>query len=344
MAYIFLSLKLFYKKINKLDEFAISIIFFYTYKYISHIIIKGSLMKLLFVSYSLIILLPFSINAMENSATQKWNGDYYDDNSDPQFNTAEELVRTKITLTNLCDCNTILDVGCGTGKMAYSLHYHTPPSSEVIGIDAAESMVTKAKEKYKAQQDYGLNFQVMDAQALTFTNKFDLVTSFNTAHWIQNKATLFQGISRALKPGGILLMTGAVKRPDKPTALMAALMGLKNNKNWESFLSSVKIDDEYFPFESKETVEELLKKNNFTDVTIDVDTKPYTFKDEQALAQWFGGFFGGFHSFNRLKNDDQKRFLNDVAHEYVHIVPKKDNLIEYQRAPLIIMAKKAMQP
>ena len=292
--------------------------------------------------YTFPILLPFATHTMENPTPQQWDGNYYDENSDLQFTTAEELVRTKITISNLCEYNTILDVGFGTGKMAYSLHYHTPPSSEVIGIDLSESMIAKAKEKYKAQKDYGLKFQVMDAQTLTFTDKFDLVTSFNTAHWVQNKEALFQGVSRALKPGGTLLMTGAVKRKDKPAALMAALIKLAENNNWKSFLSGVKMDEEYFPFESKETVEELLKKNNFTNVTIDIDTKPYIFKDEKALAQWLGGFFGGFRSFNRLNNDGKERFLNDVAHEYVQGVSKKDNTIEYQRAPLVIMAKKAI--
>src|SRR3989339_1937492 len=60
--------------------------------------------------------------------------------------------------------NKILDIGCGTGYLAYETAKHFA-SASVIGIDIAEGMVNKAKREY--QRD-NLKFDLQDGEVLPF--------------------------------------------------------------------------------------------------------------------------------------------------------------------------------
>lgn len=99
----------------------------------------------------------------------------------------------------------ILDVGTGTGFFANLLaQYH----HEVEGIDLTASMIEQAKQSLtKLQQhDYKINFQVMDAENLYFTdNTFDVVISRNLTWTLPNPQKAYSEWYRVLKPQGVLL-------------------------------------------------------------------------------------------------------------------------------------------
>lgn len=99
----------------------------------------------------------------------------------------------------------ILDVGTGTGFFANLLaQYH----HEVEGIDLTASMIEQAKQSLtKLQQhDYKINFQVMDAENLTYAdNSFDVVISRNLTWTLPNPQKAYSEWYRVLKPNGILL-------------------------------------------------------------------------------------------------------------------------------------------
>lgn len=99
----------------------------------------------------------------------------------------------------------ILDVGTGTGFFANLLaQYH----HEVEGIDLTASMIEQAKQSLtKLQQhDYKINFQVMDAENLYFSdNTFDVVISRNLTWTLPNPQKAYSEWYRVLKPQGILL-------------------------------------------------------------------------------------------------------------------------------------------
>lgn len=293
---------------------------------------------------ALIILVSSTMHAMDDGkAQQEWHGKYYDENSDPQFNTAAHLIETKIKFDNLADCTRILDVGCGTGKVTRHLHMHTIPGTAILGVDASESMIAQATENYKTYQTDGLTFHVADAQKLTFSNEMDLVTCFAAAHWIPNKEALFRGVGQALKPGGTMLMTCSMKQANG-TATLAALKRLAQNEKWKLLIDEIDISKEFFPLESIEQAEQLLKANSLSPVEISTDTRPYVFKNKEALAAWLPGWFGAFKAFNQINPIQRREFLRDLVEQYVQVVPiKKDGAVEFPRSPLVILAKKMAQ-
>lgn len=99
----------------------------------------------------------------------------------------------------------ILDVGTGTGFFANLLaQYH----HEVEGIDLTASMIEQAKLSLKQLSDYNskINFQVMDAENLTYAdNSFDVVISRNLTWTLPNPQKAYSEWYRVLKPNGILL-------------------------------------------------------------------------------------------------------------------------------------------
>ena len=69
----------------------------------------------------------------------------------------------------------VLDLGCGTGDLTAEI---AASGAEVVGIDAAESMVRQAREKYP-----DCTFAVADAREYT-PEEFDAVFSNAALHWI----------------------------------------------------------------------------------------------------------------------------------------------------------------
>ena len=88
----------------------------------------------------------------------------------------------------------ILDVGCGTGQLTAKI---ASSGATVVGIDADEKMVEKAKANYPH-----LQFLVANAQDFLLNSSFDAVFSNATLHWIKEPDKAIRCISQALKPGG----------------------------------------------------------------------------------------------------------------------------------------------
>lgn len=92
----------------------------------------------------------------------------------------------------------ILDLGCGTGQLTEQI---AKTGATAIGIDKSPEMVTRAKENYPH-----LEFAIADATQLADSESFDAVFSNATLHWVTNAEAAVQGLQRALKPRGRLVV------------------------------------------------------------------------------------------------------------------------------------------
>jgi len=90
----------------------------------------------------------------------------------------------------------ILDIGCGTGKLAVHLSEET--GCAVTGIDPVRANVEKARMKSSS-----VTFEVQSAEELTFaTDTFDFAVSLKALHEIQNPREALREARRVLKEGG----------------------------------------------------------------------------------------------------------------------------------------------
>lgn len=93
----------------------------------------------------------------------------------------------------------VLDLGCGDGTLTSRIA-ELVPRGEVVGIDASEGMIGTARRKERNN----LSFLRQDINHLDFPERFDIVFSNATLHWIKDHTRLLANVGRALRPGGRL--------------------------------------------------------------------------------------------------------------------------------------------
>ena len=98
---------------------------------------------------------------------------------------------------------TVLDAGCGTGRVTEVL-LERLPRGRVIAVDADPAMVAKARD---ALAGHGTRVEVRQADLLRLdlTEAVDAVLSTATFHWVLDHDRLFAQLFSALRPAGALV-------------------------------------------------------------------------------------------------------------------------------------------
>jgi ubiquinone/menaquinone biosynthesis C-methylase UbiE len=98
----------------------------------------------------------------------------------------------------------VLDVGCGTGRLAQWLAERVGASDAVVGIDPLEERVALARARAP-----GIRFEVGRAEELGALSdgSFDVVCMSSVFHWIGDRAKALAEVHRVLRPGGRLGVT-----------------------------------------------------------------------------------------------------------------------------------------
>ena len=139
--------------------------------------------------------------------TRDWDAATYQRVSDPQFHWGLAVLER----LPLRGDETVLDAGCGTGRVTAELMRRLP-RGRVVAVDASPSMVERAREALGR----GAEVFVADLADLRLEEPVDAILSTAVFHWIPDHERLFQRLHDALKPGGLLVAqcggTGNVER------------------------------------------------------------------------------------------------------------------------------------
>jgi trans-aconitate 2-methyltransferase len=127
--------------------------------------------------------------------TRTWDGQSYDRISAPM----EALGLEVLGRLQLRGDETVLDAGCGSGRITQAL-IERLPDGHVIAADASESMVAAARERLP-----GADVRQIDLLELRLEQPVDAILSTATFHWISDHERLFGRLHAALKPGGRLV-------------------------------------------------------------------------------------------------------------------------------------------
>ena len=133
---------------------------------------------------------------MSGGDTADWDAGTYDRVADPQ----EEWGREVLARLDLKGDETVLDAGCGSGRVTRLLCERLP-DGKVIGVDAAPSMIALAREQLAEFGDR-VELLVADLTELELDQQVDAVFSNATFHWILNHQRLFNHLIAVLRPGG----------------------------------------------------------------------------------------------------------------------------------------------
>src|ERR1700704_712784 len=130
-------------------------------------------------------------------SVRAWNGASYDRISGPM----EALGRQVLARLELRGDETVLDAGCGSGRVTQAL-IERLPRGRVIAVDASPSMAQAARERLGEQADV----RVLDLLDLELETPVDAILSTATFHWIADHERLFARLHAALRPGGQLVV------------------------------------------------------------------------------------------------------------------------------------------
>ncbi|MEU8132504.1 class I SAM-dependent methyltransferase [Streptodolium elevatio] len=134
--------------------------------------------------------------------TDQWTGSAYDLHSDAQHTWGTEVLARLELPPNA----TVLDAGCGSGRVTGEL-LRTFPSASVVAADVSRSMLDQARDRLAPHADRLVLRQVDLEDQLPFEdNTFDAVFSTGALHWVRDHGSLFADFARVLRPGGHLVV------------------------------------------------------------------------------------------------------------------------------------------
>jgi trans-aconitate 2-methyltransferase len=124
---------------------------------------------------------------------------------------------------------TVLDAGCGSGRMTRHVLARVP-RGRVIGVDAAPSMIAHAREQLGS--DERLELIVADLAELELAEPVDAIFSNATLHWVPDHGRLFRRLFAVLRPGG---------------RMEVQFGGQGNVAEWESAVIALADDERFAP-------------------------------------------------------------------------------------------------
>jgi trans-aconitate 2-methyltransferase len=125
-----------------------------------------------------------------------WDARTYDVSSEPQQAWASDVLAR---VGGIARDATVLDVGCGTGRVTEAL-LALVPRGRVLALDASADMVALARERLGDRA----TVWCQDVLSLDLDQSVDAVVSTAALHWVTDHDRLWARLARALRPAGVL--------------------------------------------------------------------------------------------------------------------------------------------
>jgi trans-aconitate 2-methyltransferase len=247
------------------------------------------------------------------SPTVKWNAADYAANSAAQQIWAREL----IAKLDLRGNEHILDVGCGDGKVTAEIAQAVPRGS-AAGVDASPEMIEFARKTFPPGAIPNLEFHIMDAREINFAEKFDVVFSNATLHWVEDHLAFLRGAASVLRPGGRLVVSCGGKG-NAQDVFIAARPEMRLKHRREFFR---RMGKPYF-FYSPEDYEKWLPRFGFKTVDIRLAPKDAVFNGREDFAIWLRTTWLPY--IQRVPEGFRGEFITGITERYVAKHPPDAN-------------------
>lgn len=221
-----------------------------------------------------------------------WDGrelaERYDRISDAQFKTGRALVEKM----GIKKGDLVLDVGCGTGRLALYLSGIVGPSGYIAGIDLSPHRIKVAEARLKEKEYPNVRLMIGRGEELgEFSDEsFDHVCYSSVFHWIGDKKAAIEEAFRVLKPGGNIGMTTVDK--SHPFAMRRMMKKLFSE---EPYAGRVDFMGEMSLLVDRKELEGLLFNEGFRRIDISYATETHHYSSAEELfgfmeASSFGNF------------------------------------------------------
>ncbi len=242
-------------------------------------------------------------------AAMGWDAREYAQNASAQYGWAQSLIGGVV----LSGDEAILDIGCGDGKITAEIA--AGQLAPVVGVDSSAAMVELALQSYPCRGN--LSFRQMDATQLQFESEFDLVFSNAALHWVADHPAVLQGIARALRPGGrvLLSMGGKGNAPE----LLPVLDALMASPSWRGCFAGFCFP---YTFCGIEEYEGWLPAAGLQATRLELVAKDMVHESINGLKGWLRTTWFPFTG--RVAESKREEFLDELVQNYIEQVPVDD--------------------
>jgi trans-aconitate 2-methyltransferase len=203
---------------------------------------------------------------------------------------------------DLTGVTSLLDVGCGDGRVTQSLAERIP-DGRCVGIDPSPGMIAVAPASGN------LTFAVGAVESMTFDDEFDLVVSFNALHWVTDQRRALAAVRAALHVGGraVLVFVCEGPRPSVEDVAMSVTATPRWGGSFAGFSAPyVHPDPEQW---QRDAASVGLRVDE-----VRVDDLSWDFASRDAFAAWCAVGFGGWTG--HLTAEEGSAFVEQVVDAY----------------------------
>ena len=210
---------------------------------------------------------------------------------------------------------TVIDSGCGTGRLT-ALLMERLPAGRVIAVDQSANMLARAAEHLRPRYGERVSFARHDLIDLPYVEVADAIFSTATFHWIRDHRALFATLFRALRPGGWLVAQCGGANNIRAVA-ERALAVLREDPfaayagGWEG----------PWRFADAPETERLLAEAGFFDVAANVIDAPVSFDDAAAYREFLETVVLGTHLARLPDEALRQAFLDRMVEGGAHDDP-----------------------
>ncbi len=198
---------------------------------------------------------------------------------------------------------TVLDAGCGTGRLTAEL-LQALPRGRVVGIDLSQNMVNSAREHLA--KDFGLRLSLVtcDFLSLPFKQAFNVIVSTAAFHWVVDHDRLFRNLNAILRPGG------------RVEAQCGGGPNLKRLRDRADVLAATPRFSRYFHgfrepwfYQDAESAAETLRRAGFTGVETSVEPAPTALDDAAHYTEFVRNIILRRHLENIPTEEEKSEFI-----------------------------------
>jgi trans-aconitate methyltransferase len=242
-----------------------------------------------------------------------WDAEDYANYSRSQQQWGRELIKK----LNISGDESILDIGCGDGKITAEIA-NLVPDGIVIGIDSSQEMISLAAQKYPKCEHPNLHFKLLAAADIDYQGIFEIVFSNAVFHWIQDHEHLLKKIHAALKPGGRVLLQMGGK--GNAAGIIDVLSEVINSGAWKNYFKDFSIP---YYFYSPENYEEWIHHTGFIKSRTELIPKEMIHASRDEFKGWIRTTWLPY--LKQIPDKLRTLFIDDLVDNYLKRYPEFEN-------------------
>lgn len=205
----------------------------------------------------------------------EWDATAYDKLSDPQFSWGMKLLATLPVRGD----ETVLDAGCGSGRLTEELLKRLP-NGRVVALDLSANMLETAQERLRWAGKRVL-FRRGDLSSFRLPEPVDGIFSNAAFHWVPDHDSMFPSLFRAVKPGGwIIAQFGGERNLAKLKSRTRELC------NVEPFAEYMKEFSDGAHYETEAATRRRMEDAGFVEVETNRHPEPVRFPDAASMKMF----------------------------------------------------------